>query len=157
MKRISLINKTAVVVHPADSDVKITIKRLPKVEWLKHYGGLSDFQTVSIPTDKEGNAFFVKDKEPFVHIQQHFPVELILEALEKVVIGWEGINDSQDNPIPFNKENLPLLLEDFLDFKEEREVEENGKKTMKEFPKAFWEFIYEKAQSNEVFDSDPKV
>jgi hypothetical protein len=158
MRVISRRNKTAKIFHPDDPSIFVVVVKLSRPDWMRHYSTLTNYQEIIVLTDKTGKPMMRPDGEPHIHTKQHFPIDVIISALEKIVINWSGLIDEETNEqIPFDKKNIELLMSDDLNFKTKKKVEKDGQEVEEEVETQFWEYVYEQAQKPETFDNDPKV
>ena len=132
---------TLVIPHPNHPEVKVTARKPTRRDSLEMFRELRDQR---IPArDESGEILKVDGEVVFVQVT---PKDFAIRGLERIITAWEGLEDENDRPIPFNAANLTVLIDEWLDVKEE------GKPDI-----AFSRYISERVAEPAAWDNDPKT
>jgi hypothetical protein len=143
---------TVTISHPNDPSFRIHVRKLSRIEQFAHHDKIVKHQVAQTLKDEAGNVLRDKDGRPEVHVTQLMPTDLVLEMLADVIVGWDGLLDENDAPIPFSKGDIGLLLDEGLDVKE-NVTGEDGAVTVKVSPLS--QYISEQVNAEKTFDPDP--
>lgn len=152
---------TAVLRHPNESDIFVTIRKLTRAEEIDRADTIRTRYTRAIAIqNSDGTPAVDAFGNPQVHLVQSFPSAFIVDSLRKVVENWGGIEDAKGSPIAWDPAHAGMLLEDFLDVVEDvtkdgNEVLVDGKPMTRR--RAFSGFILDKLYEAGTFDADPKA
>ncbi len=154
---------TAVLTHPQEPTIKVTVRKSKRIEAMRFGEKLAMFQRATLVYDKDGKTVETSPGQPMTIVQPTMPVDMIIESLRMHVTGWEGIIDQNDQTIGYSTDSIPTLIEDWLDVDDEIEIEETDKATgvkttvKKPVKKMFGRWISEQIAKGEIFDTDPKT
>lgn len=110
---------TIVVEHPEYPEVKVTVKRLSRMEALDYYTGLEETNTVISPLKDRETGDYVRFESGEVQVdrRERFDISSIVELFKTTVLGWEGIED-ESGPVSFSTDAIEILFNTDLDIKE---------------------------------------
>ena len=146
--KISTKTRTAWVSHPSDPSFRVQIRHLKRVQTFEYDQAILESQRITTLTDKEGAPLInPKSGEPYVYRVAILPPEKVVGFVAQFVLGWEGLKNDDDEPVPFSREALIHLLDEELDVRES-----DGEKATRT---PFWQFLHVLAINPGTFDIDP--
>lgn len=155
---------TAVLIHPNDPSIKITVQKLTRIQQSNLAPVLAKSARAIAVEDKNGDPVLDKDGEPRIFVQNVLSLELTLARLRMAILNWEGILDVDEKPIPFSPDRVDILTEDFLDCEcdelvpvKEAKEDEPKEKMVHLTALAFATWINLRLNEPKTFSTDPFV
>lgn len=133
--------QTFTITHPKLKDVKVICRELDPIEAMDMFSGLAKYQKVVAILHPVTGEIVRDGDEIATSIRTNLPSEAILKILETNLEGWEGIEDSKGNPIPFNSNNIRHLFNRAFSLVKMVEEKDGDKVTMKPTPQSFADYI----------------
>lgn len=118
--------QTATIEHPLDSNVKVRVRRIPRIDLLAFQQEIAKAAKVVPLLDGNGEPILdKKTKKPLTETVSSITFELVLKILDAAIVGWEGI-ENDNGPYGWQKGRASILLEEAFDFEDSTPNEETG-------------------------------
>lgn len=159
MAKINMQKQVMTIKHPVMPEVWVEAYILDPMESMDLFSGMQKFQRVVVLThptlkDENGEPQILKDDDnnPLTHVISNLPASAVIDILMNTLTKrWGGINDENDNPIPFSQANLRVLFSKELNVPTTRKI--NGKDV--KGTQAFADYI--QAEVNKASTDEPDV
>lgn len=118
--------QTAVITHPKDDAVRVTVKRIPRLDLAAYQSKIAERSRVVALLDQTGKPLLdEKTKKPLTETVANISLDLVIDILEASIVSWEGI-ENESGSFGFAKGRAKILFEEAFDVDEETKDEATG-------------------------------
>lgn len=109
---VRIIDESVVVTipHPVYPELKVRARVKTAVEEMDMMSDFVKYKRIVTVQDKDGNVVRNDDGDLETVTLTALPSEAVIDLMDDVLEGWEGLEDNKGVPIPFKRENIKHLF-----------------------------------------------